>query len=203
MTSKKAINLYVASLVGNNTHAYYKRSHGYVQLSHPLSNNHDLYGWSSNLRDIKSRYKFELMEVPFLLQTVCMGIRLSSSRYSLISFCHGLGLHPLSSQGMQQNVNFVANEIHLVIACLCKKGGGTLTTYMYYWMNSGNIHVYGQPMDRIHVLLHISSYALSELWLHKRFISTRLFLKVGCGMGQGPATEVTHLRLNEPQCMVV
>ena len=28
-----------------------------------------------------------------------------------------------------------------VIACLCQKRGGTWAIFIYYWMNSGNIHL--------------------------------------------------------------
>ena len=35
------------------------------------------------------------------------------------------------------SMNWVANEIHFVIACLCQKGvGGTLAIFMCYWMES-------------------------------------------------------------------
>ena len=37
------------------------------------------------------------------------------------SFHHGLGLHSLSSQGLQQNMNSVANEIHFAHVCAKKE----------------------------------------------------------------------------------
>ena len=199
MTSKKAINVYVASLVGNNTHAYYKQSHGYIQLLHALSNNHDLYRWSSNLRDIKSRYKFELTEA--ISPTVCMGARLSSSRYSLISFRHGLGLHPLSSRGMQQNVNLVAYEIHLIIACLCCQKRRWNSDYIHVlldelWKYSCLWSTLGQYSCTV---TYKQLCLIRTLLTQKIYLLTMWFLKVGGGMGQGSATEVTHLNL---QCMV-
>jgi len=44
-------------------------------------------------------------------------------------------------------------------------------------------------------------HALFELWVHK---GCNLYTveNVGGGIGQDPATEVTHLGLNEPQCTV-
>ena len=53
-------------------------------------------------------------------------------------------------------MNFVADEIHFLIAYLYQKGGGggTLAIFMNHWIQPGNIYV-----------------------------------KVGGGMGQGPAAE--------------
>ena len=49
-------------------------------------------------------------------------------------------------------MKLAANEIHFVIACLFQKGGGALTIFMHYRMNSGNIHVL---LIRIHALLEL------------------------------------------------
>ena len=45
------------------------------------------------------------------------------------------GFRPLSSD--KQTMNWVANEIHFVIACLCQRGG-TLAIFMCSWMDSEN-----------------------------------------------------------------
>ena len=56
-------------------------------------------------------------------------------------------------------------------------------------MNFGNIHmVWVNPSVVIHVLLHKYSCLIGTSWIT---------LKVG-GMGLGPTTEVTHLRLARP-----
>ena len=57
--------------------------------------------------------------------------------------------------------------------------------FMYYWMNSGNIHVYiSIHTFLIHALL--GNFEVTEdVTLHCG--------KVGGGVDQGPATEVTHL----------
>ena len=60
----------------------------------------------------------------------------------------------------------------------------TLATFMYYWMNSGNIHIY------------ISIHALLELWAQKECNYPYTAVKVGGSVDQGPATEVTHPRVN-------
>ena len=53
------------SLAGNNnTLAHYKQSRGYNQMSHALSNIHDLYGWSCPLFDIISVYSLNLSKLP-------------------------------------------------------------------------------------------------------------------------------------------
>ena len=66
---------------------------------------------------------------------------------------------------------------------------GRMEIFMYY----------GLPLGNIHVSLHKYIHVLLELRVHKRCNST---VKVGCGMGQGPASEVTHLKLNQiPVCL--
>ena len=49
----------VTSLAGNNTLTHYKKSRGYDQISHALSNIHGLYGCSGNLLDITSIYSYQ------------------------------------------------------------------------------------------------------------------------------------------------
>ena len=57
-----------------------------------------------------------------------------SSLLQPTSFNHGLGLHSSSSQGIQQNINLDCKQNSF---CIC----GTQAIFIYYWMNSGNIHV--------------------------------------------------------------
>ena len=48
----------------NNTLAHYEQSRGYDQISHALSNIHDLYGWSCNLLDVISVYSLNPGKLP-------------------------------------------------------------------------------------------------------------------------------------------
>ena len=66
MTSKTA-TIHLMSLAGNNKYvlAHYGQSHGYDQISHALSNIHDLYGCSCNLFDgISIVYSLNLGKLP-------------------------------------------------------------------------------------------------------------------------------------------
>ena len=61
-------------------------------------------------------------------------------------------------------------------------------------MNSGNIHVL--PLGSIHVLLH---ELIMPCWNFEYTKAVTLHsAEVGGSMGQGPATQVTRLRLNQP-----
>ena len=75
------------------------------------------------------------------------------------------------------------------ICMFAPKRGGTLPIFM---VNSGNIHVLW-VLDGIHVLLH-------EFMPHIGTLSTQKLhcAKVGGGKHQSPATQVTHLKLNQP-----
>ena len=78
----------VTSLAGNNTLTHYKKSRGYDQISHALSNIHGLYGCSGNLLDITSIYSYQAVSPTNGLGTmlgvvgsglsviICQGIRL-------------------------------------------------------------------------------------------------------------------------------
>ena len=64
--------------------------------------------------------------------------------------------------------------------------GGTWAIFTCYWMNS----------EKYSCILGYSVWAVSIHAVHQGCNST--LVKVGSGMGLGPATEVTHLRLNQP-----
>ena len=57
----------------------------------------------------------------------------------------------------------VANEIHFVYM---PKGGGTLDIFMYYWMNFGNIHVYGLTSGSIHVFMPYWNVEYTKMLLY-------------------------------------
>ena len=61
------------------------------------------------------------MEVD-LTQGMSSQLQSGPCRWWPTSFCHGLGLHPLSSQGSSKK----KIGIHFVIAYLCQTRGGTL-----------------------------------------------------------------------------
>ena len=104
--------------------------------------------------------------------------------------CYCLGLPFVFQGGGSLTVKgFTKHEV----ACLCQKGGGTLAIFMYYWMNSGNIHVLWAAFMYCYRSIHV----LLELWTHTQDVTLHCG-RSGRWYGSGPATEVTHLRLNQP-----
>ena len=70
-----------------------------------------------------------------------------------------------------------------------QKGGGTQAIFMYYWMTS---FYYGLTTGQhSHIVIFIPCWYTKDVTLYT-------VVKLGGGMGQGPPTEVTHLRLNQP-----
>ena len=68
------------------------------------------------------------------------------------------------------------------------KRGGAPAIFMYYWMNSENIHVH----DCSYGLTYVSKYSCLTGTLSTKKIYIYTVVEVGDGMGQGPATEVTY-----------
>ena len=93
-------------------------------------------------------------------------------------------------------MNLVTNEIHFVLECLCQKGGGIQAIFMYYWMTLGNIHVLWATSGQ-HSCIATEVFMPYWNFEYTTDITLHCGKVVGC-MGQGPVTEVTHLRLNQP-----
>ena len=110
---------------------------------------------------------------------------LSSFAWWPTSFCHA----PVLSR-MPANNKFGWKEIYCMFA---QKAGWNLAALMYYRIMYGNIHLLWVNLWTVFMYCYTSICALLELWMHKSLYTV---VNMGGGMGQGPATELTHLRLN-------
>ena len=110
-------------------------------------------------------------------------------------------------------MNLVANEIHFVIACLCCQKRRWNSDYIHVlldelWKYSCLWSTHGQDSCTVTYkqLCLIRTLIIQKIYLLKFFFFFFWFLKVGGGMGQGSATDLTqdespqlqNLGLNQP-----
>ena len=73
---------------------------------------------------------------------------------------------------------------------------------MYYWMNSENIHVLWVNLWVVFINSFVQLF-MPYLNFEYTKVVTCTVENIGNGIGQDPATEVTHLGLNQPSVFLV